>query len=240
MTGMNKLFQFKQFTIEQDQCAMKVGTDGILLGAWASIDKEPISILDIGAGTGVIALMLAQRSHADLIDAIEIDENAYEQCVDNFENSPWGDRVFCYHASLEEFVTEIADKYDLIVSNPPFYTSQNKSDNSQRNLARFEDALPFHHLLGSVSQLLSSDGTFCVVIPYSEKKKFISLAEEFKLHASKVLDVKGNPISEFKRSLLEFRFQKKTTQVEELIIEKERHMCTQEFIALTKEFYLKL
>ena len=118
-----KPFKFKQFTIEQDRCAMKIGTDGVLLGAWVSLKNNPFSILDIGAGTGIIALQLAQRSHAEMIDALEIDENAYEQCVDNFENSQWGDRLFCYHASLEEFVEEIEDKYDLIISNPPFFQS---------------------------------------------------------------------------------------------------------------------
>ena len=95
-----KPFVFKQFSVNQDQCAMKIGTDGVLLGAWASIENNPFAILDIGAGTGIIGLMLAQRSHAEVIDALEIDELAYEQCVDNFEASPWGDRLFCYHADL--------------------------------------------------------------------------------------------------------------------------------------------
>ena len=100
---------------------MKIGTDGVLLGAWTSIEHNPNSILDIGTGTGVIALQLAQRSEAGLIDALEIDENAYEQAVENFESSPWNDRLFCYHISLNEFTNEVDDKYDLITSNPPFY-----------------------------------------------------------------------------------------------------------------------
>src|SRR5690606_23546709 len=147
ITNLNKAFQFKQFTIEQDRCAMKIGTDGILLGAWVEL-KDPYSILDIGAGTGVIGLMMAQRSDAGLIDAIEIDDDAYEQCVDNFENSPWNDRLFCYHASLNEFAEEMKDeeKYDLIISNPPFYTEVFKGSDEVRNLARFADALPFEDL----------------------------------------------------------------------------------------------
>ena len=122
---MSKPFKFKEFTINQDQCAMKIGTDGVLLGAWTSIKENPYSILDIGTGTGIIALQLAQRTDAETIDAIEIDDKAYEQAVENFENSDWGDRLFCYHASLEEFVAEIDEKYDLIISNPPFFTPMN-------------------------------------------------------------------------------------------------------------------
>ena len=110
---MAKPFQFKQFSVAQDQCAMKNGTDAVLLGAWADLDSQPNSILDIGAGTGVLALMMAQRGTAELIDALEIDSAAYEQCVGNFEASDWGDRLFCYHASLDEFTEEIEDQYDL-------------------------------------------------------------------------------------------------------------------------------
>src|SRR5690606_15876881 len=124
---------------------MKIGTDGILLGAWVAL-KDPYSILDIGAGTGIIGLMMAQRSDAGLIDAIEIDADAYEQCVDNFENSPWGDRLFCYHASLDEFAEEMdEEKYDLIISNPPYYeapliTSNGEGQISEaRKKARFYD-----------------------------------------------------------------------------------------------------
>lgn len=118
---MNTPFRFKQFSIQQDKCAMKVGTDGVLLGAWTSLEDNPYAILDIGAGTGLISLMLAQRSQATIIDAIEIDAEAYEQCVANFEQSIWNDRLFCYHAGLDEFVDEIEDQYDLIVSNPHLF-----------------------------------------------------------------------------------------------------------------------
>ena len=134
---MSKPFRFKQFSVSQEYCAMKIGTDSVLLGAWARLDSQPNSILDIGAGTGVLALMLAQRSGAELIDAIEIDDAAYEQCVGNFEASDWGDRLFCYHASLDEFTEEIEDQYDLIISNPPFYTDTFKTENEERNQGTF-------------------------------------------------------------------------------------------------------
>ena len=244
---METQFNFKQFAVKQDRCAMKIGTDSVLLGAWTSLDSDPYSILDIGAGTGVLALILAQRSGAELIDAIEIDDDAYEQCVDNFESSPWADRLFCYHASLEEFVDELSadeiandEKYDLIISNPPFYSNSYKSDSEQRDLARFMDAMPFRQLIESVSKLLSETGTFSVIIPFSEEKDFIVLASKEHLFPNRILRVKGTPQSEIKRSLLEFSFQEHSIAPKELIIETLRHQYTQDYIALTKNFYLKM
>jgi len=221
---------------------MKIGTDGVLLGAWATINHNPFAILDIGTGTGVIALMLAQRSNAEVIDAIEIDDDAYEQSVENFENSPWGDRLFSYHASLNEFAEEIDDTYDLIVSNPPFYSEDFKTEDIQRDLARFTDAMPFEHLLKNVSQLLSRTGIFAVIIPYKEEDHFITLATYFNLYPEQVLRVKGNPTSGIKRSLLQFSFNNKKEKIvsNELIIETERHKYTQDYVNLTKDFYLKM
>ncbi len=237
---MNKPFVFKQFSINQDKCAMKVGTDAVLLGAWAKVNKNTDSILDIGAGTGVIALMLAQRSSAETIDALEIDDDAYEQCVENFENSSWNDRLFCYHASLNEFVDEIDNTYNFIVSNPPFYSEDYKSKDQQRDLARFEDAMPFEHLIKSVSKLLSNKGKFVVIIPNKEEDSFIKLASKLSLFANNILRVKGTPNTDIKRSLIEFSFKQNPVEINELIIETERHRYTQDYISLTKVFYLKL
>jgi len=237
---MSKPFKFKQFTIEQDRCAMKIGTDGVLLGAWVSLDTNPFSILDMGAGTGVISLMLAQRSSAQQIDAIEIDEHAYEQCTENFENSPWNNRLFCYHASVKEFAQEIEDQYDIIVSNPPFYTEDYKTQDTQRDLARFTDALPFEHLVICVAHLLSDDGLFSIIIPFKEESNFINLARQSGLFPTKICHVKGTPTSEIKRSLLEFSFKKTPIKTSELIIETSRHQFTQDYINLTKDFYLNM
>ena len=237
---MNKPFQFKHFSVNQDQCAMKIGTDGVLLGAWTSIENNPFSVLDIGAGTGILSLIIAQQSQAQVIEALEIDDFAYEQCVDNFEQSPWNDRLFCYHASLEEFAEEIEDTYDLIICNPPFYSETYKTENSQRDLARFQDAMPFEHLLESVITLLSEDGLFSVIIPFSEEDKFIDLASRVALFPKRRTRVKGTPESEVKRSLIEFSFSKTEIITSVLIIETSRHNYTEDYINLTKDFYLKM
>ncbi len=238
--SMTSPFKFKQFTVNQDRCAMKIGTDGVLLGAWASVQNKPFSILDIGTGTGIIALQLGQRTQAQLIDALEVDENAYEQCVENFENSPWSDRLFCYHAALEEFVEEIDDRYDLIVSNPPFYCEDYKSNDKIRDIARFNDSLPFKELIDSVSVLLSAEGIFATIIPKKEEKHFIALASKVNLFPNRVCRIRGSATSEEKRSLLEFSFNKTKIKVEELTIEIARHEYTEAYKNLVEDFYLKM
>ena len=235
------MFSFKQFSIQQDKTAMKIGTDGVLLGAWTPLDSNPNAILDIGAGTGIIALMLAQRSAAEQIDALEIDDDAYEQATDNFENSPWSDRLFCYHAGLDEFIEEPEDEYDLIVCNPPFYTDDYKTNNKQRDLARFSDAMPFDELIEAADLLLSENGIFSVIIPHKEEENFISLANMLELYPTKITRVKGTPTSDIKRSLLAFSRKKDSDFViDELTIETSRHNYTEKYIALTKDFYLKI
>ncbi|WP_290868652.1 methyltransferase [Flavobacterium sp.] len=220
---------------------MKVGTDGVLLGAWTPVTNHPFSILDIGTGTGIIALILAQRSGAEQIDALEIDEEAYEQATDNFENSPWNDRLFCFHAGLDEFVEEPEDEYDLIVSNPPFYSEDYKSSNDQRDLARFQDAMPFEDLVEAADLLLSENGIFSVIIPFKEEENFLVLATAHELFPLKITRVKGTPTTEIKRSLLAFsRNETPNFPVDELIIETARHIYTLEYTALTQDFYLKM
>lgn len=240
---MSTLFKFKEFSIHQDKTAMKIGTDAVLLGAWVFLENEIESILDVGSGTGIIALMLAQRSFALIIDAVEIDNDAYEQTVTNFENSNWGDRLYCYHSSFQNFADEIAEEdetYDLIISNPPFYTDEFESKNDARNKARFTTSLSFNKLLKGVSKILSKKGKFAVIIPFKEEQGFVKLAKENNLFLNRVCHVKGNPSSAFKRSLLEFSFEDKKLIKENLTIEIKRHQYTDEYINLTKDFYLKM
>ncbi len=234
-------FKFKQFSILQEQSAMKVGTDGVLLGAWCPVDNNPKTILDIGTGTGLIALMLAQRTNAAQIDALEIDENAYEEATENFENSSWSDRLFCFNAGLDEFVDEPEDEYDLIICNPPFYNEDYKSNNEQRDLARFQDAMPFEELIEAADLLLSEDGVFAVIIPFKEEERFIDLCAAVELFPVKVTRVKGNPTSQIVRSLMAFkRFELSVLEANEIAIEINRHEYTDDYIALTQDFYLKM
>ncbi|MDX1462238.1 MAG: methyltransferase [Marinirhabdus sp.] len=186
------------------------------------------------------ALQLAQRSPAETIDAIEIDEAAYEQCADNFENSPWADRLFCYHASIQEFATEIDEQYDLIVSNPPFYTEDFKTSNAARDMARFNDAMPFDHLLICVATLLAPNGIFSLIIPRTFETEFLQLAAVQQLYPLRICRVKGTPDSEEKRSMIELGFTEHEAKIEHLVIETSRHQYTEAYTALVSDFYLKM
>ena len=220
---------------------MKVGTDGVLLGAWCSLENSPKKILDIGTGTGIISLMLAQRSSAITIDGIEIDTSAYMQTVDNFENSDWSDRLYCYNASFQKFVDDTnKETYDLIVSNPPFYTEDYITKNSSRNKARFTSSLTFKELIGGISKILSKSGFFSTIIPFKEESTFICLAEQHSLHLNKICRVQGNKNSDIKRSLMTFSFNKVKISETNLIIENSRHKYTKEYEELTNNFYLKM
>ncbi len=233
-------FRFKQFSVAQDRCAMKVGTDGVLLGAWVRIDDQVDSVLDIGTGTGLIALQMAQRSESATIDALEIEPGAFEQAVENFENSPWSDRLFCYHASLQEFQVEIDERYDLVLCNPPFYNNSYPANHKERNLARHNPGLDFEALLEGVSALLSSEGTCAFVVPFDREETFLQLGEKQKLYPFRIMHVRGNPSTPLKRSLIQMSRSKGISEISELTIETSRHVYTEDYASLVKDFYLKL
>lgn len=231
------MFQFKKFSIIQDKSAMKVGTDGVLLGAWAPLSKEQ-SILDIGTGTGLIALMMAQRSSEAVIDALEVDKDACEEAFFNFKSSDWSNRLKLYSLSLKEYSS--FKKYDVIISNPPYFTDTFKSEKTKRTLARHVDGLSFKDLLSCSSSLVSDQGTCSYIIPYKEESSFVMLAETLNLFLVKRTRVKGRVDLEYKRSLLCFSKTKGKCIDNDLVIEIDRHIYTKEYIELTQPFYLKM
>lgn len=232
-----KPFHFKQFKIHQDKTAMKVGTDGVLLGAWVNC-KSANNILDIGTGTGLISLMLAQKNKTVQILAIEIDKDAAIQANENIEDSKWKDRIIVKQISLQNFQTQ--EKFDLIVSNPPFFNNTFKAESDSRNNARQTESLSFNYLLERTASLLTANGKASFILPFSEKENFISIAKEQQLFLNNILYVKGNLKMEIKRILLEFSFQETEIKEERISIEISRHNYTKEYIELVKDFYLKM
>ena len=231
----SNLFQFKQFGVQQNLSAMKVGTDGVLLGAWVT-PKEG-SLLDIGTGTGLLSLMLAQRTDAAQIDAIDIDESAYQQALINVNESKWKERIHVHHSALQDY--KPSKKYDLIFSNPPYFVNSSKTTNEAKNRARHTDDLPFDELIRLVKHFLKEEGVFALILPVNEAPSFVDKAFQRELFLTRRSAVKPNIHKKPKRVLLEFAHQHLTLKEEELTIETEkRHQYTKEYINLTQDFYL--
>jgi tRNA1Val (adenine37-N6)-methyltransferase len=235
----NNYFIFKQFRINQQDAAMKVGTDGVLLGAWAELDGTERRMLDIGTGTGVIALMAAQRAPQARIDAVEIDENAARQARQNAEASPWADRLQVYNASVQNFARDAAERYDLILSNPPFFVDSLKAPDAARSAARHTDTLSFDDLAAAADRLLTPAGRFAAIYPTEEAAVFQRVAGGYGLFPCRRLQVKSTPQGAFKRTLTEFSRRETAIAEEELTIETAPLRYTAEYIALTRDFYLK-
>ena len=233
----NPFFTFKQFTIRHDRCAMKVGTDGVLLGAWTNVDHSH-RLLDVGTGTGLIALMLAQRCPQAYITAIDIDTEAVEQARENTLSSPWKDRVEVLLQDICTFPTN--QQFDTIVSNPPYFIDSLKCPDSQRNTARHTDTLDATRLLESVARLLTDDGRFSIILPAEQTDLLIQTAHFQGLYPSRQTAVITRPGLPPKRILMEFQKTKEAFHTDELIIELERHVYSEGYIALTKDFYLKM
>lgn len=231
-------FRFKKFKIKQYKTAAKIGTDAVLLGSWTEIHSGMKNILDIGAGSGIISLMLAQRTENSNIFAIEIDFDAYSECTENFQNSPWNHRLQSIKSDLKEFTSKT--KFDLIVSNPPFFTENTLAPDLKRNRARNTVGLSFELLIRKVDELLNSSGVFSVILPYKETEKFCELARKFNLYPFLKTFVKGHKNAPLKRSLMAFSREHKICVCSELVIEIQRHQYTEDYIELTKDFYLKM
>ncbi|MCC8198092.1 MAG: methyltransferase [Tannerellaceae bacterium] len=235
----NPYFKFKQFTVWHDKCAMKVGTDGVLLGAWADTENCQ-HILDIGTGTGLIALMLAQRSRA-IIDAIDIDESASLQASENVSASPFRNQIRVQQADIRNFARKTPAKYDLIVSNPPYFIQSLKSPEEQRNRARHTDTLSLEELITESIQLIKSTGKMAFILPAQNETELEPIRKQQNLYLTKRLAILPTPDFPPKRILVELSFEKPTvTEQNQLIIEISRHQYTQEYKELTREYYLKM
>jgi tRNA1Val (adenine37-N6)-methyltransferase len=235
----NPYFSFKQFTVFHHKCAMKVGIDGVLLGAWADADNAD-AILDIGTGTGLIALMLAQRSSAR-IDAIDIDADAVIQANENIQKSPWLSRIEAYEVELQKYVLKTENRYDLIVSNPPYFVNSTKAPVENRNTARHTDTLTHKELLDNALSLLKPTGRICVILPVNEGLLSVEYAASIGLYCTKQVAVFPKPGAVPKRLLLEFSPQFAACVNSEIVIESDvRHQYSPEFTALAKDYYLKL
>ena len=235
----NPYFSFKQFTVFHDKCAMKVGIDGVLLGAWTPIENAQ-KILDIGTGTGLIALMLAQRSEA-MITGIDIDQSAALQANENVQTSPWSNRIGIFEKSLQNFAFNSTERFDLIVSNPPYFVNSTKTPAENRTAARHTDLLTHEELMENALKLLSPVGRICLILPIIEGQKCIEFAETKNLFCTKQVTVYPKPGVEAKRLLLEFSLiQSKKTETGITIESETRHQYSSEFTELAKDFYLKL
>lgn len=234
----NDTFDFKKFSIKQDKCAMKVGTDAVLLGAWI-IPNGSKNILDIGTGTGVISLMLAQKSSANIL-AVEIDKESTEQAKLNVSQSNYYSQIQVENVSIQELAQKSEKKFDLIVTNPPYFIDSYKSIESNRTIARHSDSLPFEELIDSVKKLLDVKGKFCLILPKNEAGIFRKMAEIKGLYLSKLLRIRTKPDKESeKRHLMQFEFKETEFSESTLVLEEnESRNYTQAYKEFTKDYYL--
>jgi tRNA1Val (adenine37-N6)-methyltransferase len=234
-------FRFKQFTIRHDRSAMKVGTDGVLLGAWAGSNlntiSTPFKILDVGTGTGLIALMMAQRFPAANIVGIDIDEASLEQAKENVESTPFKARISIEKQDYSD-INSFSNQFDLIVSNPPFYTEDTLGGNPARDKARHTTSLPFETLVENAAKLLTEEGLFSVIIPYQSAADFISICVANRLYLTRRLNIRSTERKPFNRVLLEFSMKIQPSETNTLTLYDANNNRSPEYAQLTQDFYL--
>jgi tRNA1Val (adenine37-N6)-methyltransferase len=235
----SKPFHFKRFSVAQDHSTHKVGTDGVLLGSWVNIREADKRMLDIGTGCGLIALMLAQRSRPGIhIDAIDIEERDVQQAIVNVAKSPWADKVFLWHVALQDFIPP--NQYDLIVSNPPFFVNSLKPPEEKRTRARHAQSLSFEDLVNHVVRLLSPQGRFAAVLPYTEANQFSALASGKNLFVLRQASFRARSTKPVERVLMEFCLENKSVEKSEFVLYEEGgDNWTEAYRSLTRDFYLK-
>jgi len=235
----NDFFQFKQFRVQQSTCAMKVTTDSCLFGAWVANTSIPAKkILDIGAGTGLLGMMLAQK-HDTKIEAIEIESGCFEQLKENIENCKWSNNFNLHLGDIREY--KPSNQFDLIISNPPFYENQLSSENKGVNLARHSNALNLFDLFEAVDNMLDPIGCFYILLPVFRQEECIQLAAALKLYPSRIACVKQSPAHTFFRTMMLFsRIKEEEIQLEEISIKNNENNYSDKFLELLSEYYLNL
>lgn len=228
-------FRFKQFSISHDKCAHKVGTDGVLLGAWVQAEN-PKSVLDVGTGSGLIALMMAQKFPHALVNGIELDEPSFIQATENAEHSPFSDRTDILKGDFLKYA--FAEKFDLIVSNPPFYKGNTSTGKSERDRARHEKHLPQKDFLEKAVSILAPAGKIAVILPNEEGEQFEKEAHNLGLNLNKLTKVLGSPSAPVKRWLLEFSFSTSQVETDEITVRDEEGNRSLAYQKLTQDFYL--
>ena len=234
--GPDKAFYFKQFHIQHDRCAMKVGTDGVLLGAWTDVANKK-KILDIGTGTGLIAIMLAQRTVTKAkIEAVEINKEAFEQACDNVLSSPWPNKINVIHSAIQHF--ESKEGYDLIVCNPPYFVNSLKPTDKGRTQSRHASDLTFEELVNSAKRLLAPAGALNIVLPPTEASSFIILAAKSGLYLTRKCHIRFKPSKPIERYLCEFRSDKPSADgAMELSMQTESGAWSMPYLEIVSPFY---
>jgi tRNA1Val (adenine37-N6)-methyltransferase len=246
----NTYFQFKQFTIHQDRCAMKVTTDACLFGAWVAseVNSHPASggtkvknVLDVGAGTGLLSVMFAQQNPASIIDTIEVDNDAYEQAKENIGASPFAERIHIIHADVRDFFPE--KKYDFIISNPPFYEKELRSSNQKKNIAHHHSSLVLKELLSVIKLNLTTEGLFYLLLPYKRNQEIKAALFENDLSILKIIFVRQSTRHDYFRIMLAAKIKNEReieTMIDEISIWNDEQQYTNAFKELLKNYYLSL
>lgn len=230
------IFHCKKFSVIQEQSAMKIGTDSMILGAWANFESAK-NMLDIGTGTGILSLMSAQRFPDLLIDAVEIDESAFAEAKTNFENSPWTNRLNPYHTSIQEFTIDKTQYYDAIICNPPYFAPHEIQSLSSRNMARQTHLLNHITLLQIAKKLLKRNGICVFSIPFTQESFFIALAHNYGLFPNRILQMKDKTASEITRSFIILSFKSLEIEEQQIVLKNSDNAYTENFKNLTRDFY---